>query len=78
MTKNEEMQKLLAEHLFSTLFQHACLVTCFHSCTVRDGCTTAFWLAQGRRAKSPSVKSFHSHPHIIMLSCVFWVARALH
>ena len=32
----------------------------------------------GRRAKSPSVKSFHSHPHIIMLSCVFWVARALH
>ena len=30
-----------------------------------------------RRAKSPSVKSFHSHPHISMLSCVFWVARAL-
>ena len=34
----------------------------------------------GRRAKSPSVKSFRVIRmfHIIMLSCVFWVARALH
>ena len=27
-------REVLAEHLFSTLFQHACLVTCFHFCTV--------------------------------------------
>ena len=45
------------------LAEHACLVTCFNSWTVRDGCTTTIW--------SPSVKSFHV---IIMLSCVFWVA----
>ena len=70
--------EVLAEHMFSTLFS-ACASRClFSSCTVYNWCSTVVHMTQpfGRRTKSPSAESFHSHPHTIMLSCVFWVARA--
>ena len=62
-----------------TLKRGVCRNTCFQPCFSMRVSLLVFIHAQcvmvtrqpfGRRAKSPSVKSFHSHPHIIMLSCV--------
>ena len=76
--------KMLAEHLFSSLFQHACLVTCFHFCTVHTDDRQSFTLhsllvelAQDRVKKervSVVIRMFHS----LIVSCVFWDARTLH
>ena len=68
----------LAEHLFSTLFS-VCVdvyISIMHSAQLMIDSRlhdTAFTAGSSVNRR----KSSHRHPHI-MLSCVFWVARALH
>ena len=39
-------RRALAEHLFQPCFQHACLITCFHFCTVHNWCSTVVHMTQ--------------------------------
>ena len=70
------IQEMLAEHLFSTLLS-ACVSVCtFVLSQCRLTCDHVF-MAQDSEARKRVPSVIHML-HRIMLSCLFWAARALH